>query len=145
MERLLAQTHPLPLPDAPEPKWRYAALNECFVFADAFALAGQIALERPRRIVEVGSGFSSAVMLDARDHLAYPLDLTFIEPYPERLQSLFRPGDRESCRLLVEKVQNVPLDVFTSLESGDFLFIDSSHVAKAGSASAISYSGSCPP
>jgi hypothetical protein len=31
------------------------------------------------------------------------------------------------------KVQKTPIDLFTSLNSGDFLFIDSSHVVKCGS------------
>jgi hypothetical protein len=36
-------------------------------------------------------------------------------------------------RLLRQPVQEVPLDLFTELGAGDILFIDSSHVAKAGS------------
>jgi len=133
LERFLAVADPLPLPDAPDARWRYAARNDFFVFADAFALASLIASEKPRRIVEVGSGFSSAVMLDARDHFALPIELTFIEPYPQRLESLLRPADRATSRLLVQPVQQVPTAVFTALEAGDFLFIDSSHVAKVGS------------
>jgi hypothetical protein len=35
--------------------------------------------------------------------------------------------------VLVEFVQKVPLSTFEALESGDLLFIDSSHVSKAGS------------
>ena len=37
------------------------------------------------------------------------------------------------ARLLVQRVQEVPLREFSRLEAGDVLFIDSSHVAKTGS------------
>jgi hypothetical protein len=32
-----------------------------------------------------------------------------------------------------QSVQSMPMEIFDTLEAGDFLFIDSSHVAKAGS------------
>ena len=60
-------------------------------------------------------------------------EMTFIEPYPDRLISLFRDGDRERVRLIDKRIQDVPLDAFLTLESGDLLFIDSSHVLKCGS------------
>jgi hypothetical protein len=34
---------------------------------------------------------------------------------------------------VAKKVQDVPLDVFTSLEAGDILFIDSTHALRSGS------------
>jgi hypothetical protein len=36
-------------------------------------------------------------------------------------------------RVIENKLQDVPLDVFRSLQAGDLLFIDSSHVLKTGS------------
>ena len=59
--------------------------------------------------------------------------LTFVEPYPTVLKSLLRPGDEKSVTLIQEKVQNVELSHFTALEAGDILFVNSSHVVKAGS------------
>jgi predicted O-methyltransferase YrrM len=81
---------------------------------------------KPQRIIEVGSGFSTAVMLDA----GVP-SITCIEPFPDRLRSQLRPSDRPE--ILVQPVQDVPLDRFRSLQSDDLLFIDSSHIAKVGS------------
>jgi hypothetical protein len=133
LENWIANPSGLPLHDEPDSRWRYFSRNDFFVFADAFALAQMIASQRPQRIVEIGSGFSSSVMLDVREHLALPLELTFIEPYPERLESLLRPSDRDSVCLMKKPVQAVPDETFTQLEPGDFLFIDSSHVAKVGS------------
>ena len=133
MEGWLANPTGLPLSDEPDGRWRYFAKNEYFVFADAFTLTQMVATQRPRRIVEIGSGFSSAVMLDVREHLTLPVEITFIEPYPERLETLLRPTDRDTTRLLKQPAQAVPDEEFAALEPGDFLFIDSSHVAKVGS------------
>ena len=46
---------------------------------------------------------------------------------------LFKEGDREQVRLIDSKIQEVPSEVLLTLESGDFLFVDSSHVVKCGS------------
>ena len=84
-----------------------------------------------KRIVGVGSGFSSAVMLDTFDALgSEDYKITFIEPYPERLQSLVKIGADSRLVLHQEFLQKVNVDLFNSLEPGDLLFIDSSHVLK---------------
>jgi len=46
---------------------------------------------------------------------------------------LLKPQDRATSTIIADKVQNVGLDVFESLEADDILFIDSSHVSKIGS------------
>jgi len=116
---------------------RYWTVNGFFQTLDGHALLGMLRRLRPRRVVEVGSGFSSALMLDARDlYLGGPAagpHLTFIEPYPERLESLLRPGDRLDTTIIREGVQRAPLSLYEQLEPNDILFIDSSHVGKLGS------------
>jgi predicted O-methyltransferase YrrM len=93
-----------------------------------------IANERPKRIVEIGSGFSSALILDTLDELGDTTTVcTFVEPFPARLEALLRDADRTRHRLFVNVVQDVPLSIFDELEAGDVLVIDSSHVSKAGS------------
>lgn len=123
----------LDFPAQPTPPFRYFTDNPWFRIPDAFALSGVIRKERPGRIVEVGSGFSSAVMLDTLRKIGHTAHLTFVEPNPERLDSLLTPPDRANAEILVRPVQEVPMEVFDRLESGDILFIDSSHVAKVGS------------
>lgn len=125
-----------PLPPFPSQKtdsYRYFTENGWFPLSDAFTLSGIIQKEKPRRIVEVGSGFSSAVMLDTLGHTHMSAELTFIEPYPDRLYSLLTPDDRSVSTILVNRVQEVSLSVFEQLESQDLVLIDSSHVAKVGS------------
>jgi Methyltransferase domain len=89
---------------------------------------------RPKRYLEVGSGFSSAVALDTSDlFLEAKVNFTFIEPYPDRLMEVLRPEDRAKCWLERRPVQEVPLEMFEELEENDVLFIDSAHVSKVGS------------
>ena len=124
----------MPFGNKIRPGLRYYFDNEAFGYADAFWLYAFMREFKPRRIVEVGSGFSSCVILDTNERfLDSKTHLTFVEPYPERLFSLLRPGERERLAVHENFVQDVSLDVFAQLEAGDFLFIDSSHVGKIGS------------
>lgn len=124
----------LPFPDHPTPGNRYHLDNEWFTYGDCVALYHMMRQFTPRRIVEIGSGFSSAAMLEIDERfLGGTTQLTFVEPYPERLNNLLTGTDDERCAVLVSGVQDVDLDVFRALEPGDFLFIDSSHVAKTDS------------
>ena len=62
------------------------------------------------------------------------IQFTFIEPNPQdRLDGLIHSEDRKNCKIQVEKVQDVSLDVYKALQENDILFIDSSHLSKAGS------------
>ncbi|MEQ1787228.1 MAG: class I SAM-dependent methyltransferase [Acidimicrobiales bacterium] len=107
--------------------------NEAFGIGDASMLRATILLSRPRRIIEVGSGWSSACTLDTLDEAGLDTAVTFIEPYPENLYARLRPADRDRVEIRVEPLQAVPTEVFSSLSPGDILFIDSSHVFKPGS------------
>jgi hypothetical protein len=89
---------------------------------------------KPRRIVEVGGGYSSRVMAAALD-LNLKLDgvrgeLVTIDPYPDRFP---KKALSDRVHLIAKTVQSVDLEVFLSLQSGDFLFLDSSHVVGIGS------------
>src|SRR5207249_2885268 len=100
----------------------------------SLTLFAMMRLHRPRRVIEVGSGFSSALMLDVNDRFPERrTQFTFIDPHPDRLTPVLRSTDSSSARVVTQHVQDVPLTIFGELESDDFLFIDSSHVAKFGS------------
>lgn len=108
-------------------------INGAFMAIDAHVYYAFIRHFRPRRIVEIGSGFSTLVAAAGGAKNAEERDetprLTAIEPFPpDSLKEGF-PGPLE---VVEEKVQNVDLDFFTSLQAGDILFIDSTHVLKAG-------------
>lgn len=113
---------------------RYYFSNPYFGYGDGLVLHGLLRLWHPRRFIEVGSGFSSALVLDTNErYMDGSLQCTFIEPYPERLHSLLRDGDEKRVRIIEAPVQTVPIEEFHQLQAGDILFIDSSHVAKVGS------------
>lgn len=113
-------------------KLRYRYNNESLSHADAIGLHCMLRILRPKRVIEVGSGYTSAVMLDTNEfYMNNQIKLKFIEPYPDLLKSLIKPQDE--IELLPEKLQDVSLKVFEELEEGDVLFIDSTHVSKIGS------------
>ncbi|HMB39587.1 MAG TPA: class I SAM-dependent methyltransferase [Wenzhouxiangellaceae bacterium] len=105
--------------------------NSQFSWLDSRALFVLLRHWRPKRMIEVGSGFSTLLAADVkRRFLDGRMQLSCVEPYP-------RPFLRQEAlgidRLIEKKVQEVPFEVFEELQSGDILFIDSSHVAKTGS------------
>ena len=130
---LLSRFPVLPFPQQATPAFRYHSDNDWFPLPDAVTLSALVRREKPRRILEVGSGFSTAVVLDTLERCGGDTEIICVEPHPERLKLLLRPGDEKRLTLLPRPVQDTPLDRFRELESGDFLFIDSSHVAKIGS------------
>jgi predicted O-methyltransferase YrrM len=113
---------------------RYFIDNPWFGHADGLLLHLIVRSTKPARIIEVGSGFSSAAILDTNDlFLDGAVSCTFIEPYPDRLRRLLRADDATRHRIIEAPVQQVPLETFDVLDAGDVLFIDSSHVSKIGS------------
>jgi hypothetical protein len=123
----------LPFQAEPGGDYRYYFENGAYSYSDGISYACMLLAKRPRRVIEVGSGFTSALVLDMNDRFfSGSLDLTFIEPYPKVLRRLTRPGDLDG-RLVTAPLQSLDLHLFDQLESGDVLFIDSTHVGKAGS------------
>lgn len=113
---------------------RYHYDQDWFCYADAIFLYAFLRDKKPRRIVEVGSGYSSAVILDTVELFFYEQpEITFIDPYPDRLRNILRNDDAGQVRVLEIPMQEAPKEVFLSLCEGDLLFIDSSHVLKFGS------------
>jgi predicted O-methyltransferase YrrM len=124
----------LPFPAARGDEHRYWFDNPAYSWGDGAVLHAMLRHVRPRRVVEVGSGHSSALLLDTVDGWLDPgVDLTFVDPHDELLRSLLRPGDEERVTILGAAVQDVDDSVFTRLGADDVLFIDSTHVVKAGS------------
>jgi len=113
---------------------RFYFQNPYYSYTDGIFLYFMIRHFRPQRIMEIGSGFSSALMVDTNKlFFSNTIKLTFIEPFPERLYSLLGESDLPNVKVLEKKVEEIPLPEFEKLEKGDFLFVDSSHVSKTGS------------
>ena len=111
------------IPDGPPAN----ALDPCwgpqrfFSSLDAIALYGMLVEFRPERLIEVGSGYSTKFARRAiRDH-GLPTHITSIDPEPRA------EIDQICDRVIRQPLEEVDLSLFDELQSGDFLFIDSSH------------------
>lgn len=127
----LARQTDFTIPDGPTGDPRdYYAENEMFSRLDAWILQAMLRHFRPRRMIEIGCGWSSLITARVnREHLAGSLDFTCIEPFPPDFLS---GGVEGISRLIVSPVEQLSADTFLELGSGDFLFIDTSHTVKTG-------------
>lgn len=124
----------LPFPEIATNGSRFHFQNPFFSYGDSIILYSFLRHFKPKRVIEVGSGFSSGVMLDtSAKFLDEQPDFIFIDPNPERLHGLLSSEDRRSFEILEVPVQSVELHRFAELKEDDFLFIDSSHVVRIGS------------
>ena len=134
IDRLARHYPALPFPERPTDGLRYHYENPAFGYGDAIILGCMLAELRPERLVEFGSGYSSCATLDVAERLLDGrLDCTFVDPYPELLRSLHGTLDPARHRIVESRAQDIPFDVVDALQAGDVLFIDSTHVSKAGS------------
>lgn len=111
----------------------YYIKNRTFEEVDGEILYCMIREFKPRKIIEIGSGFSTYLTAEAvlkNFSEGSVCDFTAIEPYPNKVLQQGFPG---LTRLMKKCVQEVSLDEFATLNENDILFIDSSHVLKAGS------------
>jgi hypothetical protein len=82
---------------------------------------------QPRLIIEVGGGFSTLLLAEAAAKNKASA-LVSIEPFPREFLKQGSPG----LRLIEKRIQDIDLEFFSELHSGDVLFIDSSHTVKIG-------------
>lgn len=111
---------------------RYHMHNSRFESVDAELLYGLIRAGRPRRVLEIGSGYSTLVALEAlerNEREGGPCwSVLTIDPHPPAWLRNRRGVEARAC-----PVQDVAISEFESLERGDILFIDSTHVLAVGS------------
>lgn len=135
LTNLIENNNKIPFPEIQEPGFRYYFDNKTYAHADGLVLFTMLNTLKPKRLIEVGSGFSSALILDTKDNfLNYPLELTFIDPNPQdRLYGLLKKNDYNTTTIVTDIVQNTPVETFKKLQANDILLIDNSHVSKSGS------------
>jgi hypothetical protein len=110
--------------------------NGFFESCDAEVAYSMVRHWKPARIVEIGCGFSSRVMLAAlranREFDGVPGKLIALDPNPDRLpRGEFRSED--DYQAIQMPVQRLDPGVFSELRPDDIVFIDSSHVVSVGS------------
>ena len=86
--------------------------------------------KKPKRIIEIGSGFSTQLCLKALEKNKQEganCELTCIEPFEMPFLD-----DLQAVQLIRKQVETLPISIFQSLEANDILFIDSSHIIRPG-------------
>lgn len=135
LEQLAAFGADLPWGEEARPGLRYRYANRPYPWGDAIGLAMMLRHLRPRRMVEIGSGWSTVAALDVRDRfLGDELDLVTVDPYPRRLRALLGGERPDRFEVIESAVQDLdPVELVSGLRAGDILFVDSTHVVKTGS------------
>ena len=131
---LLPYLREIPFPDNAAEGFRYYFNNPAFSYGDGSILYAMLRHFKPKQLVEIGSGYSSACAFDTIErYLGGNVEVSFVEPYPELLLRLLGDKTAKCVDIHTCEVQKVELELFTSLNAGDVLFIDSTHVVKTGS------------
>ena len=86
---------------------------------------------KPLKIIQIGCGVSTSVILRACRDAGYHPELVCVDPIP--MPYLVNLSDKGSIRLIKEKAQKVHIDLLTELSDNDFFFVDSTHSVKPGS------------
>ena len=83
---------------------------------------------QPKKIIEIGSGFSTMVGLMAiekNNESGISTSITCIEPYEIKWLDTIK-----NIELIRKKVEEIPVEFFKQLQENDLLFIDSSHIIR---------------
>lgn len=103
--------------------------NDAFESGDAEFWYQLLRKEKPNKIIEIGSGYSTmmalkAIEMNKKENNSYQCELTCIEPFEfDWLEEL-------GIDVIRKKVEELDLSFFSTLENGDILFIDSTHIIR---------------
>jgi predicted O-methyltransferase YrrM len=112
-------------------------VNGVYMAVDAHAYYALVREHKPARIIEIGSGMSTRLAVDAlaenaREDRAGTL--TAIEPHASDFLRAVA-----GVELIEAKLQAVDLSLFGELRANDILFIDSTHVLREGNDVQLEY------
>lgn len=120
--------------DGPRPPGEFFLRNGNYEAVDAELLYGVVRARKPRRVLELGSGYTTlligaACRRNAEDgvateHVAY-------DPFPRA--QIIGEGPPPPTRFEPISATDVPIEAFRELEAGDVLFVDTTHTVKLGS------------
>jgi|TARA_B100000315_G_scaffold255163_1_gene297862 hypothetical protein len=99
------------------PHWKNGWLPEL----DSLALYSFVAIRRPKRYCEIGSGHSTKFVHKAITDHELDTQVISIDPHP-------RSGINSICdQVIRQPVEDVDLQIFRNLQCNDILFVDNSH------------------
>jgi Methyltransferase domain len=109
----------------------YSFDNGSYGPVDADVLYAIVRATNPRRIVELGSGYTTLVIAEANrrsgDESALA-DYRAYDPYP----GVAKPGLPGLTELTRTRAEDLPAEVFTALGENDLLVVDTTHTVKTG-------------
>ncbi len=99
-----------------------------FSYADGVVLYGMVRHLRPNRVIEVGGGITSLIIQRALARNGTQAKHAVVEPFAS-------PGlcGLSGIQLIPRPLQQLDRQTFAELQSGDLLFVDSTHTVKPGS------------
>ena len=108
--------------------YQFYIKNAFFGFGDAEVYYQLIRQLKPKNILEVGSGYSTLIALEAikknEENDKVKTKITCVEPYENKWL------DNLNIRILRKKIEDVDEIYFSNLKSNDILFLDSSHIIR---------------
>lgn len=112
-------------------EFRYTLMNNAFGWMDGRVLHYFLQKNKPKKIIEIGSGNSTLMMHNTNEMFDLNIEITCIEPYPSDF--LRNMAKNKKIILIEDKLENIDVEKFKELQKNDILFIDSSHVLKLDS------------
>jgi len=110
---------------------KYSLGNGAFEWMDARLLYYYIVKNKPKKIIEIGSGNSTLLIYNTIKLHNINCNIICIEPFPNKW--LYKMRDKNIITLIENKLEEIDLNIFSQLDENDILFIDSSHVVKLNS------------
>jgi hypothetical protein len=121
------------LDDVPEDRrvtGEFTWSNAFFAGGDAYIYYGVVRELRPKRVIEIGAGWSTLLLRRALEKNGEQVDVTVVEPYPSPgLLGRLPP----EWRVVRNLVQHADPSVFEELGPGDLVFYDGSHCVRTAS------------
>lgn len=122
----------IPFSETESSEFRYYFKNNFYSYSDSIILYSFLREFAPNRIIEIGSGFSSSVILDTNQRFFNnKIEVACIEPYASRLKGLLKEED--NLNIIEKDLQKVDVSIVEKLEENDILLIDSTHISKSQS------------
>lgn len=102
--------------------------NSGLSLVDSFLLYSFVRDTKPKKVVEIGHGDTTKIILNAlkKNEDTNKHEFYFVDPFIRKKSLLKEKG----LVGIEKKIQDIPVEFFRDV---DFLFIDSSHIAKIGS------------
>ena len=96
-------------------------------YIESVVLGAFLRTKKPKKIIEIGSGISTALILDSLNKNEQKFEFWSIDPYPKN--NLLKYFNNQNCRLFTNFVEDLDVQELVNFQP-DFLFIDSTHAVK---------------